>query len=134
MNGHDEDELVKVAYARDQAEAEFLQGLLKTEGVESIAQRAPGFDVPDFLAAGPRDVLVAARDVQTARALLTLGEDDGTTHDPDAGDAAEAPAATPAPVDPRPADRSRRVFAFVLLAAAIAAGVICVVLDVAGVL
>jgi hypothetical protein len=119
MNGHGEDALVKVAYARDQAEAEFLQGLLETEGVASIAQRAPGFDVPDFLAAGPRDVLVAARDVQTARALLTLGEDDGTTHEPDA---------------PPTPDNARRVLAFVLLAAAIAAGVVCVVLDVAGVL
>ena len=123
MNGHGEDQLVKVAYARDQAEAEFLQGLLKTEGVESIAQRAPGFDVPDFLAAGPRDVLVAAHDVATAQALLTLGEDDGTTHMPDADPAARATATAPA---------SKRAIASILLAVALLAAVVCVALDVLG--
>ena len=55
-----EGELVRVAYARHQAEAEFIQGLLLEEGVPSMLRRARGFDVPDMLAAGPRDVLVAA--------------------------------------------------------------------------
>ena len=50
-----EGDLVKVAGARHQAEAEFIQGLLLEEGVPSILRRTAGFDVPDFLAAGPRD-------------------------------------------------------------------------------
>jgi hypothetical protein len=69
--------LVKVAGARNQAEAEFLQGLLLEEGVPSTLRRAAGFDVPDFLAAGPRDVLVPASGVQVARDVL-LQADLGT--------------------------------------------------------
>jgi hypothetical protein len=47
-------DLVKVAHANDEAEAELLQGLLRTADVGSVVRRAPGFDVPEFLAAGPR--------------------------------------------------------------------------------
>ena len=71
-----EGNFVKVAGAESQAEAEFLQGLLHEEGVPSSLRRARGFDVPDFLAAGPRDVLVAQSDVRVARDLLQA--DDGT--------------------------------------------------------
>ena len=53
-----EGDLVKVAGARHQAEAEFIQGL----------------DVPDFLAAGPRDVLVPQSGVATAREVLMQAE------------------------------------------------------------
>ena len=53
--------LVRVAAARHQAEAEFLQGMLLEEGIPSLVRRSGGFDVPDFLAAGPRDVLVPSR-------------------------------------------------------------------------
>ena len=59
-----EGELVRVAGARNQAEAEFIQGLLLEEGVPSILRRTAGFDVPDFLAAGPRDVLVPQTGVE----------------------------------------------------------------------
>ena len=69
-----EGRLVKVAYARNQAEAEFIQGLLLEEGVPSMLRRSAGFDVPDFLAAGPRDVLVPETAVMTARELLLEGE------------------------------------------------------------
>ena len=55
-----EGELVASPTARNQAEAEFIQGLLLEEGVPSMLRRSRGFDVPDMLAAGPRDVLVAA--------------------------------------------------------------------------
>jgi len=65
-----EGELVRVAVARNQAEAEFLQALLLEEGVPSTLRRARGFDVPDMLAAGPRDVLVAASGWATAREVL----------------------------------------------------------------
>ena len=49
---------MRVAGARHQAEAELIQGLLLEEGVPSDAAPHPGFDVPDMLAAGPRDVMV----------------------------------------------------------------------------
>ena len=52
-----------------------IQGLLLEEGIPSLARRSGGFDVPDFLAAGPRDILVAvvgrggrARDPRRPRA------------------------------------------------------------------
>ena len=66
--------LVRVAWARNQAEAEFIQGLLLEEGVPSMLRRSAGFDVPDFLAAGPRDVLVPEAAVPTAREMLLAGE------------------------------------------------------------
>lgn len=62
--------LVRVATARHQAEAEMIQNLLLEEGITSLSQRTGGFDVPDFLAAGPRNVLVAASGEQIARELL----------------------------------------------------------------
>jgi hypothetical protein len=69
-----EGRLVRVAGARNQAEAEFIQGLLLEEGVPSLLKRSAGFDVPDFLAAGPRDVLVPEAAVTTAREVLLQGE------------------------------------------------------------
>jgi len=65
-----EGELVRVAHARHQAEAEMLQALLLDAGVPSLVRRSGGFDVPDFLAAGPRDILVAASGVDVARDVL----------------------------------------------------------------
>jgi hypothetical protein len=65
-----EGDLVKVAWARNQAEAEFIQGLLLEEGVPSLLRRSAGFDVPDFLAAGPRDVMVPASGLDAAREIL----------------------------------------------------------------
>jgi hypothetical protein len=69
-----EGELVRVAVARNQAEAEFLQGMLLEEGVPSTVRRARGFDVPDMLAAGPRELLVAASGWATAREVLLEAE------------------------------------------------------------
>jgi Putative prokaryotic signal transducing protein len=71
--------LVRVAWARNQAEAELIQGLLLEEGVPSIVQRAAGFDVPDYLAAGPRDILVEADREVAARHILDAVE----SYDPD---------------------------------------------------
>jgi hypothetical protein len=65
-----EGELVKVAGAHDQVEADFIQGLLLEEGVPSMTRRSRGFDVPDFLAAGPRDVLVPQTGAEVARQVL----------------------------------------------------------------
>jgi hypothetical protein len=65
-----EGQLVRVAGGSNQTEAEFIQGLLLEEGVPSVLRRTPGFDVPDFLAAGPRDVLVPESGVAAAREVL----------------------------------------------------------------
>jgi hypothetical protein len=69
-----EGRLVRVAGARNQAEAEFIQGLLLEEGVPSMLRRSAGFDVPDFLAAGPRDILVPETAAAAAREVLLEGE------------------------------------------------------------
>lgn len=63
-------ELVRVAGGRNQAEAELIQNLLIEEGVPSVLRRTAGFDVPDFLAAGPRDVLVPESGAEAARGTL----------------------------------------------------------------
>ena len=68
--------LTKVGWARNQAEAEFIQGLLLEQGIPSLIRRAGGFDVPDFLAAGPRDILVPATGAALARELLGTAEPD----------------------------------------------------------
>jgi hypothetical protein len=65
-----EGQLVRVAGGRNQAEAELIQGLLLEEGIPSMLRRTAGFDVPDFLAAGPRDVLVPEAGSEAARDLL----------------------------------------------------------------
>jgi hypothetical protein len=66
--------LVKVGWARNQAEAELIQGILLEEGIPSVQRRTRGFDVPDFLAGGPRDVLVPEAGAEDARDLLTAAE------------------------------------------------------------
>jgi hypothetical protein len=67
-----EGEPVRVAGGRNQAEAELIQGLLLEEGIPSMLRRTAGFDVPDYLAAGPRDVLVPQAGAEAARELLRL--------------------------------------------------------------
>jgi hypothetical protein len=69
-----EGELVRVAGGRNQAEAELIQNLLLEEGVPSVLRRTAGFDVPDFLAAGPRDVLVPQAGAEAARDVLLEAE------------------------------------------------------------
>ncbi len=65
-----EGRLVTVAHAQNQPEAELIQGLLLEQGIPSMTRRAAGFDVPDFLAAGPRDILVPESGAQVAREAL----------------------------------------------------------------
>ena len=67
-------ELVRVAVARNQAEAEFIQALLLEERIPSVLRRTAGFDVPDFLSAGPRDVLVSRSAELDAREVLLQAE------------------------------------------------------------
>lgn len=88
--GHHEDEggggggggggkLVKVGFARNQAEAEMLQALLLESHIPSVLKRSGGFDAPEFLAAGPRDIWVNKDHAQEARRILdeTLTESEG---------------------------------------------------------
>jgi hypothetical protein len=78
--------LVRVAGAAQQPEAEMISGLLLEQGVPSVVRRAAGFDVPDFLAAGPRDILVPESGAETAREALYgagLGSDVAVASRPD---------------------------------------------------
>src|SRR3954451_16032012 len=61
---------VRVASAGNLAEAELIQGILLEEGIPSVQRRTRGFDVPDFLAAGPRDILVPEAGLDVAQQLL----------------------------------------------------------------
>jgi len=63
-------DLMRVTGGRNLSEAELIQGILLDQGIPSILRRTRGFDVPDFLAAGPRDVLVPQSGYDTARELL----------------------------------------------------------------
>jgi hypothetical protein len=99
--------LVRAAWARNQAEAELVQGLLLEEGIPSLARRSGGFDVPDFLAAGPRDILVPSSGLEAAREIL------GDPH---------APRRLPEQPHP-PWMRALAVTLFVCVLAAFAAGV-----------
>jgi Putative prokaryotic signal transducing protein len=65
-----EGELVSVAHAGNQVEAELIQNMLLEEGIPSMTRRSMGFDVPDFMAAGPRDVLVPRSGAEAARDVL----------------------------------------------------------------
>ena len=67
-------ELVRVASASHQAEAEFVQSLLIEEGIPSMVRRSAGFDVPDMLAAGRRDILVPQSGEIAAREVLLQAE------------------------------------------------------------
>jgi ketol-acid reductoisomerase len=60
--------LVKVAYAHNQMEAEMIQGLLSGYGIPSMVQRT--VDNPEFLAAGPRQILVPEAAAEEAREVL----------------------------------------------------------------
>jgi pimeloyl-ACP methyl ester carboxylesterase len=66
--------LVRVAGGRNQAEAELIHGLLLEEGIPSLVRRSAAFDVPDFLAAGQRDILVPESGATAARELLAQAE------------------------------------------------------------
>jgi hypothetical protein len=67
---YSEGRLVKIAAAQNGVEAEMIQGLLLEEGIPSMSQRAPGADVPDFLVAGRRDILVPESGAEAAREAL----------------------------------------------------------------
>jgi hypothetical protein len=86
-----EGDLRRVVTARQQAEAEWIQMLLLEEGIPSTLRRTAGFDVPEMLAAGPRDVLVPESGLETGRAVLRQS-------DIEPSDAAHAASAGPSPI------------------------------------
>ena len=61
---------MQVAVAPDESSALLMEGLLKNAGIPSLIQRAHGFDAPDFLSAGPRDVFVPASSLGEAKQIL----------------------------------------------------------------
>ena len=61
---------MKVAVAPNETDALMMEGVLNNAGIPSLIQRAPGFDAPDFLSAGPRDVLVPDSLLGEARQIL----------------------------------------------------------------
>lgn len=84
---------VKVAWAANQPQAELLQQLLLEYGIPSLVRRQLGFDLPDYLSAGARDILVPADAVQDARVVLAQVEPP-----PEAGEAVEPAASTRQPL------------------------------------
>jgi hypothetical protein len=79
---YSEGDVVRVAGGRNQAEAELIQGMLLEEGIPSVLRRSAGFDVPDMLAAGPRDVLVPEAGAEAARQVLLDADMAPPTSDP----------------------------------------------------
>ena len=73
--------MVKVARGESQPEAEFIAGLLLEEGIPSMLRRSGGFDVPDFMAAGPRDILVPESGAEAAREALKWDGEKGRPAD-----------------------------------------------------
>jgi hypothetical protein len=66
--------LVKVAWAPNPPEAELLQGILRDAGIPSMARRSGAGFEPDFLATGPREILVAEPEAERARQVLAVRE------------------------------------------------------------
>lgn len=63
-------EHVRVHVARHQPEVDFIISLLRAADIPCRAQRTRGFDVPDLLAAGPRDILVPEPYAAEARQVI----------------------------------------------------------------
>jgi hypothetical protein len=72
----DPDKTVVLTVVPGETEAELLCGLLRANGIECAYRDTDAIDSPmeDFIAAGPREVLVYEADLETARALLPASE------------------------------------------------------------
>ena len=70
------EDAVVVKVVSDEPEAEIVCGLLRASGIECAYRDTEAIDSPleDFTAAGPREILVHAADLEDARALI--GEDE----------------------------------------------------------
>jgi hypothetical protein len=111
-------ELVRVTGGRNLSEAELIQGILLEEGIPSLQKRTRGFDVPDFLAAGPRDIFVPESAAEDARELLTGAEIDPQGQSNGTGASGASPPGSHAPPTPV------KLLAWILVALAIGSGVL----------
>jgi zinc-ribbon domain len=116
-------ELVKIAGGRNQAEAELIQGILLEEGIPSVLRRTRGFDVPDFLAAGPRDVLVPEAAAADAVELLQQVEPES------GGRPGETLAGPGTPAAAESGERPLRLLIGVMVALAAAAAIVWVLYE-----
>lgn len=65
----------KVGSAPNETMALMMEGLLRGADIPVLIRRPAGFDVPDFLSAGPRDILVPKIILPEAREIVedTMG-------------------------------------------------------------
>jgi hypothetical protein len=70
------DDAVVLKVVSDEPEAEIVCGLLRSAGIECGYRDTDAIDssLEDFTAAGPREILVHASDLEAARALLGEAE------------------------------------------------------------
>lgn len=70
------DDAVVLKVVSDEPEADIVCGLLRAAGIECGYRDTDAIDSPleDFTAAGPREILVHAADLEAARALIGEGE------------------------------------------------------------
>jgi Putative prokaryotic signal transducing protein len=66
------DDSVVLTVVSDEPEAEILCGLLRSAGIDCAYRDTEAIDSPieDFIAAGQREILVHAADLEAARELL----------------------------------------------------------------
>ena len=69
----EEGEGVVVKVVSDETEAEVVCGLLRSAGIDCAYRDTEAIDSPfeDFIAAGPREILVRDADLEAARELLS---------------------------------------------------------------
>jgi hypothetical protein len=74
--GVDADDAVVLKVVSDEQEAEIVCGLLRSGGLECGYRETEAIDsaLEEFTGSGPREILVHARDLEAARALLPDAE------------------------------------------------------------
>ena len=72
----DPDKTVVLTVVSSEPEAEALCGLLGSAGIECAYRDTEAIDTPieEFIASGPREILVHAEDLDSARAILPSSE------------------------------------------------------------
>jgi hypothetical protein len=65
-------DLRRVVVATNQAEADMLEDMLRSEGIPCVVRRASRADLPDFGASGQREILVPEGGLSAARDLLLI--------------------------------------------------------------
>jgi hypothetical protein len=73
----DPDEEVVVTVVSSEAEAELACGLLRSAGIECAYRDTEAIDstIEDFIASGPREIVVHPSDLEAARELLAADGD-----------------------------------------------------------